>query len=524
MEDFTPDNREESLWANIVLGQDNDIGDPECRLETILKAIWQSAPLSMEAHNRLENLLLAILNGDASTDIVPQNRLEQILVAKINGDSYTEEPQSRIEALLIEWLNAYIEKTVTGNPITVNDAVAQNVMALLAELVPAQDLHGYDNPWPGGGGKNVLPPPTSIEPAVSATITDNNGSLSITTTGAGQSVVYIPEFTFASGGQKIELLNSFTSGTIRFYHGETQVDYFSLSSVNRVIKASSLSVLQGQTIDNYRIQTNGAVTGTISLMVTPDSDANLSAFLPYSNICPITGRDSVSVERTDGDGNNPQSVTVQLGQTVYGGTVDVVTGELTIDRVKKTYTSSTLFASSNNAVYTNAYDFIKSDDYRGKIICDKLQTVVRNSSSMPIFSLSGYYDNGNAYPNQNWIYFRIAETMSTAIMQNWLDEVGGIEVCYELATPITVTLTPQTLAMLAGTNIIQSAEAADLSLTYKATPSADTPPLLGGFMPNPSPDPEPAEDLMEESLEEIPEDEPEEFTLITGEDYDGDNI
>ena len=46
---------------------------------------------------------------------------------------------------------------------------------------------------------------------------------------------------------------------------------------------------------------------------------------------------------------------------------------------------------------------------------------------------------------------------------------NSVVFCGELATPITVTLTPQTLAMLAGTNIIQSTEADDLSLTYKAT-------------------------------------------------------
>ena len=155
MEDFTPDNREESLWANIVLGQNNDIGDPECRLETILKAIWQSTPLSMEAHNRLENLLLAILNCDASTDMVPQNRLEQILIAKINGDEVEFEPQDRIEALLLEWI-AGVMKTVSGNPIVVADAIAGNARGLVVEIEPEQNLNGYDAPWSGGSGKNLL--------------------------------------------------------------------------------------------------------------------------------------------------------------------------------------------------------------------------------------------------------------------------------------------------------------------------------------------------------------------------------
>ena len=50
------------------------------------------------------------------------------------------------------------------------------------------------------------------------------------------------------------------------------------------------------------------------------------------NIRPITGWDSVTVSRTDGEGQNAQSVTLSTGSagTVYGGTLDVVTGKLTV--------------------------------------------------------------------------------------------------------------------------------------------------------------------------------------------------
>ena len=45
-------------------------------------------------------------------------------------------------------------RTVTGNPITFKNAVATPLRQLKVEFSPVQDLHGYDSPWPAGGGKN----------------------------------------------------------------------------------------------------------------------------------------------------------------------------------------------------------------------------------------------------------------------------------------------------------------------------------------------------------------------------------
>lgn len=58
----------------------------------------------------------------------------------------------------------------------------------------------------------------------------------------------------------------------------------------------------------------------LRLMVSKDTP---SSYAPYENIRPISGRDSVTVQRTE-DGLNR---TLTLPETVYGGTVDAVTGE-----------------------------------------------------------------------------------------------------------------------------------------------------------------------------------------------------
>lgn len=58
----------------------------------------------------------------------------------------------------------------------------------------------------------------------------------------------------------------------------------------------------------------------LRLMVSKDTP---SSYAPYENIRPISGRDSVTVQRTE-DGLNR---THTLPETVYGGTLDAVTGE-----------------------------------------------------------------------------------------------------------------------------------------------------------------------------------------------------
>ena len=47
-------------------------------------------------------------------------------------------------------------KTVTGTIIHILDALKKPAKKLTVGMSPVQDLHGYDNPWPAGGGKNLF--------------------------------------------------------------------------------------------------------------------------------------------------------------------------------------------------------------------------------------------------------------------------------------------------------------------------------------------------------------------------------
>ena len=200
---------------------------------------------------------------------------------------------------------------------------------MIYEFMATQSFNGYDKPWAPGANLNVFPPPSALNPPPGAIMSNQNGIVSINVAAAGNCSIAIPDFTFAESGQKIELLNTFTNATIRFYNGDTQLDYFSLTNKNRVISAASLASLQGKTITKYIIQFNGENSGDIAIMVTADEEAALSAFSPYANICMP-------------EGFNIWDPATQEYVQVYAGYVNANTRELYLRPVYKEYAGEEL--------------------------------------------------------------------------------------------------------------------------------------------------------------------------------------
>ena len=124
---------------------------------------------------------------------------------------------------------------------------------------------------------------------------------------------------------------------------------------------------------------------------------------------------------------------VQIGSTVYGGYVDLVSGVMTVDRAKYTITDVT--ASSTTRFYTYVADSLKANGY---VISDKFD----NSSSA----------DTRVYLN---VYGAVvfATTTEYASKNDFMTAYGGsIDVCAELATPLTIQLTPQQIEALVGEN------------------------------------------------------------------------
>ena len=145
------------------------------------------------------------------------------------------------------------------------------------------------------------------------------------------------------------------------------------------------------------------------------------------------------------------SISESLGQTVYGGTLDLRSGKFTVEFVKRVYDGSSdeSWIKSTNAFYIAAHDLIKVFDYANSIKCDKLQltsyfNIVDGSITNAI---AGYGDSGGAYPGQNWFYIGIDGISDVTSLKTWLSN-NPIEVVYELATPTEIQLTPHEISLL----------------------------------------------------------------------------
>lgn len=158
--------------------------------------------------------------------------------------------------------------------------------------------------------------------------------------------------------------------------------------------------------------------------------------------------------------------------TVYGGTVDVVSGVLTVtmamvDLGTLTWTMVDSYAINRFDAIVPGMTASKTAPYSDGIFCSAY-----NPSNIPITQV-----NVDATIAQySGRVFVCDSAYSDAA--SFKSGVSGVQLCYELATPQTFQLTPQQIQLLKGSNTLWS-DADDLTLTYLGTTPAN---LLGGML------------------------------------------
>ena len=139
--------------------------------------------------------------------------------------------------------------------------------------------------------------------------------------------------------------------------------------------------------------------------------------------------------------------------TVYGGTVDVVTGVLTVTHGIVDMGS---LSWSRNATYNVMYAYVAGKaNGRGNLICSNYKTVELHYEYLSSGEISGALNN-NAINVKDDAYTSAAD-FKTAM--------NGVQLVYELATPLTYQLTAQEVAALVGTNNVWST-GDSVSVTY----------------------------------------------------------
>lgn len=173
---------------------------------------------------------------------------------------------------------------------------------------------------------------------------------------------------------------------------------------------------------------------------------------------PISGWESVSVmvSPTE-DEADATTTTTSLGRTVYGGTVDVVSGLLTVDRAMVDLNSLSYERITNGSVYifqtsiagkkypSTTTDFITS--------CYEVQ----NSSGFGLSNKRCTTGTGSSA-----FYFRDDDYTDAA---SFKASLSGQTLVYHLVTPQTYTLTPTQINTLLGENNVW-ADSGDVSVVY----------------------------------------------------------
>lgn len=157
---------------------------------------------------------------------------------------------------------------------------------------------------------------------------------------------------------------------------------------------------------------------------------------------------SVNYPSTDTEYHASEGIdtaTIQLGQTVYGGTVDVTTGVMTVGMAMVDLGTLTwIYRQSNLSMETTLADV---------------------KSGTNVYAISSMYKNNNKatswaslvngeFTIRNGILRIRDETYNDAV--SFKAAMSGVQLCYELATPIEITLDPVTLSTLKGQNNVWS--------------------------------------------------------------------
>lgn len=580
---------------------------PITRKEKLLNAIATNGNVDFLPKTREELFLFKILSADVNTP-TPITRKELLYQHIIDGTIPTFEPRTRLEKFIMAAAGVGLElpvvltreeywwaeisdsayETITGAIVHFIAKRARAIKSLIANISYTQDLHGYDSPWPAGGGKNKF----------------NGTFLQGYWAYADGTWVNSPNWITT---EKIPCKAS-TSYTVSadakatrwqgFVWYDSNGDFISTDNLNSNVNIGLTKTSPSNAA--YLIFNIAGYPGTNDTIAPSDvtyfqleEGSSSTAYAPYSNICPISGWTGANVTRTgknlidipasvtkdgitftkDSDGyvtaspssgdprswgkNNAQffvnlapgnykfviklktpsasqysgweiysptgvkiagssggkfradevaaftasesgnyyimaklhtsasrlmvvkdgadtsnyepysgdtySITFPSeAGTVYGGTLDVTNGKLTVDRAMVDLGTLTWYTAASQRITrfrapVIGIKQIGSPNVLGAIVCSSYTTKTANQTYTGSLGISLQQNANDVY-----IYDPQKEAFSAA---DFKSAMSGVQLVYELAAPQTYQLTPTEVTTLLGDNTIW-ADTGDVTVTY----------------------------------------------------------
>lgn len=377
-----------------------------------------------------------------------------------------EVSEAELTAKLADKADVIVD-TASGAIASFPDGAAVPAKNITIGIEPVQDLHGYDNPWPAGGGKNLLNASASSDSSNGVTYTKNeNGTYTANGTANGSSILVIGSIDLVANTQYIlsgcPIGGGGTTYNVRIRDSSYDVLGYDLGNGAIITPHETKTYYYQITIISGVSVSNIVFKPMIRLASITDD-----TFVPYSNICPISGWTganmvvSPTIDAQDGT-TYPISWQSEAG-TVYGGTLDVTTGVLTVtwggvdlstllwDWYSVTVQGVVVWYCTSNGIS----NVIRKPSNNGETPTwtrAEIFKPLRSTSIASVYYTIGIQTSGNLVASTDTTDAKIIPTG---------------KYIFELATNQTYQLTPTDVALLLGDNNVW-ADTGDSTVTYRA--------------------------------------------------------
>lgn len=330
--------------------------------------------------------------------------------------------------------------SVSGNPVTCQP-VEGYPLGVQVSWEPTQEGEGDPSPdnvrpisgWDAAnlwvGGENLWKGPsgyTVAENSVYTNYTDAETVAAVNALPRGVPLYFSASWDYSTGGTEVVWLGSV-------------VPQHQLKVKNN----TEITIPQGAVYDAIRVYAGGNKTQDATVTDFMFSAGASTTYTPY----------------------NPASRTITLpfGQTVYGGTLDWITGVLTVGWISHTFNAADSVSGNWQSTDTSMGAVIaitspgatpvQTTGEIPNILCASLKTIsygniFSGSNSDTAISLVW---GGKA--NQFVIRLPLSLAETAADIKSWLID-NAVEVVYQIAEPFTIQLTPQEILALSATNTI----------------------------------------------------------------------
>lgn len=164
-------------------------------------------------------------------------------------------------------------------------------------IEPVQDLHGYDHPWPAGGGKNLLPGTPVNATTKGCTFTYDNGLVTLNGTASsagGRTAFRTENFSLKAGTYTFKPFNiSGTADQVYLQNGTEIIWGISSGPAPKTFTLES-----DYDALNIGMNVKEGTSYNYSALFGIFTDSEVAEWTPYSNVCPISGWTGVKVTKT----------------------------------------------------------------------------------------------------------------------------------------------------------------------------------------------------------------------------------